>query len=290
MTTFLESIATEQHEAILAEDVEKLCEAIHECATALKQNPASEANVEALEQHCVEAAHMLLASPEVAPEIVAPLGEAVQTLYQVGPKVDLRVTETLGEIAAGIPTDVAERDIFVKIAMVRATEFFRQQHTNTNEIGKELDDKLLKAFESAIDSTNSHLTFQEAFDAEMRRAFREVEDEYVDTSAVGEYRRDELLVKSDRLASYARNGRDVEAEMTGAVIPSDDTGPIEIVELTPSSDNEEAFNAWKKRLASNVTYSIARQAMRDDEYERVATADDINALRAELDSLYPAVS
>lgn len=294
MTTFLEYPPTGmQHETIDAEVVEKLGETIHECALAVQRDPNCEEKLEALEQRCVEAAHILLSSPEVAHEIVSPLGEAAQTLYKadsLGPKVDLRVTETLGEIAAGIPSDIVEREVFVKIAIIKATEFFRQQHATDNEIGKELDTKLLDAFKSAIDIANNHLSFQEAFEKEVYNAFAEVEAEYVDSSAVSEYHRDQLLVKSDRLATYARGDRDVNAEITGAVIISDDTGPIEIVDITPSQDDEKAFNAWKKRMASNVTFSVARQAMRDDEYERIATAEEIAAARAELDTLYSAAS
>lgn len=295
MTTFLEYLPTDtQHETVDIGEVEKLSETIQEVAYAVQRDPRCEEKIEALKQHCVDAAHILLSTPEVAPEIVPPLGEAAQTLYSadnVDAEVDFRVTETLGNIAAGIPHNFAERKIFVKIAIIKATEFFRQQHATSNEIGKELDKKLLDAFTRAIDTAAyNNLSFREAFKQAVNDAFAEVEAKYIDQSSIGEYHRDQLLLKSNRLANYARGNRDVETEMTGTIIQNDNTGPIEVVTTMPSIDDKEAYSTWKKRLASTVTSSLALQAMKDDEYERIATAEEIVTIRSQLDASYSAAS
>lgn len=294
MTTLLEHLPIDTQPEVDVEALEQaelLGESVHEASLAVQQDPRCAEKVKNLEQQCLEAARLLLVAPEVAPEVVPPLGEAVQTLYRadnVGPKVDLRVTETLGEVAACIPESNQNHDTFVKIAVTKATAFFDQQHTDDNPVGEILDEKLLQAYEHAIHATDSNHTFQEAFEEKAREAFADVEEELVDTSEVAEYHRDRLLQKTDRLSNYAQNGRDVNVESTGVVIMSDHTGPIETIELAPSSDDITKYNQWRRNLAHKIPMSLARQAMLDDEYERLATTDDVTAIRAQLADYYPA--
>lgn len=267
-------------------DVERHLE---EAAAAAQEAPDDIEAVKNLESTITDAATVIQEVapqiPELAEEALQPLTHATEILIHTTGETPFRKAEIAARVAAKVHNAGEYGEKVVELANEQIDDLFAHTHVSNDEIGEILDANLADAYKDAIRDKRK---FDVALGHQVAKAYGNTEMEIDVTSPLAQYRSDRAAEKATRKAHFERKQIDLEAtgvtpvETTAASLEDSEEAIDEPAKAPHPDADPEAFRDWKKNLANKVTFKIGRTAMRDDENERIVTAEDIKKIRAEL--------